>query len=62
MNATGTELLDWFGRVQAPDRKEAMKKDRHKSGGILLRSEAPTFKINPTAKKPTYTSNCTEHK
>ena len=31
MNATGTELLDRFGSVQAPDRKGAVGKDRRKS-------------------------------
>ena len=28
VNATETELLDRFGRVQAPDRKGAVGKDR----------------------------------
>ena len=41
MNAMGTELLDQFGRVQTPDRKEAVRKDRRKSGGTSLRPEAP---------------------
>ena len=41
ISATGTELLDQFGRVQAPDRKGAVGKDRRKSGGALLRPEAP---------------------
>ena len=41
MNATGIELLDRFGRVQAPDRKAAVGKDRRKSGGTSLRPEAP---------------------
>jgi len=40
MNATGTKLLDRFGRVQAPDRKGTVG-NRHKSRGISLRSEAP---------------------
>ena len=41
VNATETELLDRFGHVQAPDRKGAVGKDRRKSGGTSLRSEAP---------------------
>ena len=30
MNATGTELLHRFGRVQSPDRKGAMEKDANR--------------------------------
>ncbi|KYN45028.1 hypothetical protein ALC56_00502, partial [Trachymyrmex septentrionalis] len=37
----GTELLDRFGRVQVPDRKGAVEKDRRKSSGTSLRPEAP---------------------
>ncbi|KYN33646.1 hypothetical protein ALC56_12358, partial [Trachymyrmex septentrionalis] len=33
----GTELLDRFGRVRAPDRKGAVGKDRRKSGGASLK-------------------------
>jgi len=40
ISATGTELLDQFGRVQAPDRKGAVGKDQCKSEGISLRPEA----------------------
>ena len=41
LNATETELLDQFGCVKASDRKGAVGKDRRKSGGTSLRSEAP---------------------
>ena len=41
MNATGTELLDRFDRIQAPDRKGAMEKDGRKSGGTSLHPKAP---------------------
>ena len=34
MNATGTELLDRFDRIQAPDRKGAMEKDGRKSEAL----------------------------
>ena len=40
VNAIGTELLDRFGRVQAPDHKGAVRKYRRKSRGTLLRSES----------------------
>ena len=39
INATGTELLNQFGRVQVPDRKEVGK--GRKLGGTSLRLEAP---------------------
>ncbi|KYN42702.1 hypothetical protein ALC56_02879, partial [Trachymyrmex septentrionalis] len=49
----GTELLDRFGRVRAPDRKGAVGKDRRKSGGASLRLEAPN---EPGVKGPNWVS------
>ena len=40
INATETEL-DRFGRVQAPDHKGAVEKDRGKSEGTSLRPVGP---------------------
>ena len=41
VNATGIKLLDRFGRIQAPDRKGAMGKDRRKSRDTTLCPETP---------------------
>ncbi|KYN38638.1 hypothetical protein ALC56_06988 [Trachymyrmex septentrionalis] len=41
VNATGTELLDRFGRVQVPDRKGAVGKDQCKSGDTSHCPETP---------------------
>ncbi|KYN31836.1 hypothetical protein ALC56_13975, partial [Trachymyrmex septentrionalis] len=49
----GTELLDRFGRVRAPERKGAVGKDRRKSGGASLRHEAPN---EPRVKGPNWVS------
>jgi len=38
VNAIGTELLDRFDCVQAPDHKGAVRKDRRKSRSTLLPS------------------------
>jgi len=39
MNATETEFIDRFDRVQAPDCKGAMGENRRKSGSTSLCSE-----------------------
>ncbi|KYN39571.1 hypothetical protein ALC56_06065, partial [Trachymyrmex septentrionalis] len=48
----GTESLNRFGRVQAPDRKGVVEKDRRKSEGASLRPEAPNEPgVGRTSKK-----------
>jgi len=44
-NATETEL-DRFSRVQAPDHKGAVEKDRRKSEGTSLRPVGPNRESN----------------
>ena len=47
--------LDRFGRVQAPDRKGALGKDRRKSGGTSLCPEAPNdqgVEVEASARAP----------